>query len=929
MIHFAHPEAFLLALPLLLVLRWRLGERPLVSLLRGACLLAALALLARPSWSGREQGRDLILVVDRSLSIPEDAFVRVRELADFAARAARSGDRIGVVAFGRGAVVERAPEESFRPAPLQRAVDRDGTDVAQALETALALVPSGRPASLALLSDGQTTGRDPSGVAREAARRGIRVDAFPLRRAGSADVAVEDVEVPGEVAAGEPFQGSAWIRSDRAVEADVTVLRDGAVLSTSRRALRPGANRVLFRDRPIDAGLRRYEVRVEAGTDRVPENDRAFGALRVAAPSRVLCVTPGGREDRLTRSLRAAGLTVEVSAPGVAPLRPEALDGVRAVVLENVAAGDLPPGGIAALRGFVEGFGGGLLMTGGRASFGIGGYRRSPVEEVLPVSLEIRQEQRKFGIAMAIALDRSGSMAVSVAGGRTKMDLANQGACAAIELLSPIDSVSVLAVDSSPHVVVPATDVVDRAAIVRRVLRIESAGGGIFVGAALHRAADQLASAVQGSRHIVLFADAADAEEPGDYATFVPRLAEAGVTVSVIGLGSETDSDARLLREIARLGNGRCVFSSDPADLPRVFAEETIQVARSSVVEAPTAVESRAGLLSIGDLLATRVPDVGGYSIAYLKPDAQEGLRTADEQRAPFLAFRNAGLGRSAAFLGEVDGDLSGGLADWPAYGDFFATLVRWLGGSDASDAVFAEFAREGHEGVLSIEVARGDEHLLSAVRALVAGPGSDAHEVLLERVDARRLAARVPLEAPGLWRAVVEADGAVLRLPPVTLSYSPELAPRADATAGERLLARLAELSGGRVEPPVADLLSGSRTGAGSTDLTVLVAWLAVGLLLLEIAVRRLDVRVRAAWLARAIRRRPMQGRKRDRATAARGTVADRPTAAPSVHAPEAGPSETGAPIASDPPAAPPAPEEDGLSSALERAKRRARRQG
>ena len=33
-------------------------------------------------------------------------------------------------------------------------------------------------------------------------------------------------------------------------------------------------------------------------------------------------------------------------------------------------------------------------MTGGRKAFGQGGYRKSVLEPVLPVSLEIREEQR-------------------------------------------------------------------------------------------------------------------------------------------------------------------------------------------------------------------------------------------------------------------------------------------------------------------------------------------------------------------------------------------------------------------------------------------------------------------------------------------------------------------------------------------------------
>jgi uncharacterized protein (DUF58 family) len=237
---------------------------------------------------------------------------------------------------------------------------------------------------------------------------------------------------------------------------------------------------------------------------------------------------------------------------------------------------------------------------------------------------------------MAIALDRSGSMAMA-AGSGTKMDLADSGAAAAVELLSRLDSVAVIAIDSEPHVVVPMTPVTDKGAIAESIRRIDSGGGGIFVDVALEAAARELAAAKPQRRHLVLFADAADAEQPGDYRAFVPRLAAAGVTVSVIGLGRATDSDGALLQEIAQLGHGRCQFVAEPADLPRVFAQETIQVAKSAMVEEPAAVRALSALQLLGDL-PRELPAVGGYSLAWLRPLAEQAVVTVDEQRAPLLS---------------------------------------------------------------------------------------------------------------------------------------------------------------------------------------------------------------------------------------------------------------------------------------------------
>lgn len=850
MIQFVHPEAWLLLPIAVLLLRRRLFAATRFVIVLRLLLLGALAgMLAEPQLSGGQPGRDLVLVVDRSHSMPAEGLRLAQEIAEQAVTQRRAGDRIGLVVFGRDAAVEASLAEDYRYQPPARTVDSDGTDLAQGLQKALSLIPPGRFATVLLLSDGEGTGVDPASVAREALRLGVRIDARAVRRAGGLDLAIEEVLAPGETAAGEPFVFAAFVRADVAGEVPVRLLRDGVVIAEGKRRLHVGLNRLSFRDQLREAGVHRYEVEVDAPGDRVPENNRARAVVRVTGPFRVLCVTPAGRSDRFTRALASVGIDAVVTAPSSAPLSLDRLEGFGAVVLEDVAAADLPAGAMAAIERWVRHLGGGVLMTGGGEAYGPGGYYRSPIESVLPVTMEIREEQRKHALAMAIVLDRSGSMRAPTTDGRTKMELANLGACAAVELLGRADAVGVIAVDSAPHTVVEMTPVVDRQPILARVRTIESMGGGIYVGEALEAAARALAGARQSTKHIVLFADAADAEEPGDYRDFVPKLVRAGVTVSVIGLGADTDSDAELLREIARLGNGRCFFTADAVDLPRVFAQETIQVARSSLVEEPTGVDVQPDILALGPLAAQAFPDVGGYSIAYLKARAQVGLHTRDEQRAPLFSFWQSGLGRSAAFLGEVDGPLTGALADWAGYRDFFATVVRWLAGAAASDRVFADLERKGHDGVLGIEVDAGQEALLGALVARVLLPDGRVDEVPLARVDGRRLEGRFPLAGEGVYRAVVEVAGGVeiARVPPITLPYSPEFERRADPEAGVRELARLTEIAEGRLDPPLGDLFAGPRESVGSRPLAPLLALLALALLVMEIAVRRLALRLPA----------------------------------------------------------------------------------
>ncbi|RME76317.1 MAG: VWA domain-containing protein, partial [Planctomycetota bacterium] len=819
MIEFAHPEAWLLALaPLWWLWRRRGSERRAVEVARLLLVLLLVGALTGPRLRAHRAGRDLVLAVDRSRSTLEfDPVQRLREFAREAARTRRPGDGIGVVQFAGRAQLVRPPREQPWEGELPAVPEPDHTDIAAGLRTALASIPAGRPGSILLLSDGEDHGDELETATLEAARRGVRVDVVPLRRGAVLDLAVQAIEPPREVETRRHFAVPIWIEADVPAEATLRVWRDATLIAQGRRRFEAGRSRIVVRDRIEQPGVHHYRAELVGANDARPGDDVARAVVRVLGTPRVLCVTPGGREDRLTTALRAAGLEVLVSAPATAPLDLDSLDAVRAVVLENVLAGELPAGALGTLAHWVRDLGGGLVMTGGAASFGRGGYRASPIEPVLPVSLEVRKEQRRFQVALAIALDRSGSMGMTVAGGLTKMELANRGAAEAVRLLGPGDLVAVLAVDSSAHVVLPLSPVEQHGGLIARIMGIESEGGGIYTATAIRAAAEQLARAPDRTRHIVLFADAADAEEPDALVEEVaPKLQRAGVGISVIALGAPSDPDAAFLEALARAGGGRIHFVQDPSDLPRVFAEETITVLQAALVREPTDVEARPPLRTLGDL-PLAFPRIGGYSIAYLRPEAQLAAVSLDENHAPILSFRSVGLGRTVALLAEVDGELSGPLGDWPGLSDLLEAMVRWSAGGELPDPLFASLERRGRTGRLVIEAERGAESLLSRVRGRVFDPAGRAVPLVLERVAPDRLEARFALERLGAYRAAVQLDeGVGVALAPVALPRSPEDEPPADPEAGLRRLERVAAATGGRVDPPADELFVGPRVGRG-----------------------------------------------------------------------------------------------------------------
>ncbi|QSQ22942.1 VWA domain-containing protein [Pyxidicoccus parkwayensis] len=917
---FSLPQAWVLLLPLGLFL-WKYGRRPGPPMwLRAALLVLAVGALAGPELRLADAGSDVVVVVDRSASMPRDMDRTAQELISLLEAQRRPGDRVGVITFGREPRVEQSLTATGHFGGFTRPVDVEASDLSAALDAAGGLIPNERTGRVLVLSDGRATGVDARGASRRLAARGLAVDWRQLARSEPPlDVAVVSLDVPSSVAVREPFQFSAVVHSTAAVTGTVRLERNGRVLVKGPYDFVPGANVLPLRDLVEEPGLVRYQLTVEAPGDGVTENDKGLAVLRVEGPPRVLLLTNQPR-GTLAKALAATGMKLEVRAPFRLTL--DDLDGVGSLVLENVDANTLGEPGLNALAAYVEQAGGGLVMTGGRSSFGEGGYRKSPVEPLLPVSLEMREEQRRAAVALSVLMDCSCSMGVNVPDGRTKMELAAEGVVAALTLLNPKDEVSVHMVDTEAHEIFPLSSV-EAGLPLNEVARGFSGGGGIYVGEALRTGRSEILRSKKPTRHVLLFSDAADSEEPDDYLRTLSELRSKDVTVSVIGLGSPKDSDAELLKEVATRGGGRIYFAEDAMSLPRIFSQETLTVARATFVDEPASIEGAPDLPLLGRLSPEGLPQVGGYNLTYLKPRASVALRTLDDNAAPVLAMWPRGAGRTVAFTAEVDGPYTGELRQWSSLRAALEAMVRWtLAGATPVGEAVVRSERRGHLLRVTLDLPPG-EPLPGALPTLVLLPG-EGRTAPVERPmrweDEDRLVAEYPLQGSGTWHPVVRLGSRVLRAPPVTLPYAPEFEP-GSAKEGLELLRAVAAVGGGVERLSMTGLFMEAPESQGRLALAPWLVGLALAVLLAEVAVRR--------FLSGPRLRRPVTAPVAKPAFA--GAPAVNVSAAPARSAPvvERKPAvESEEQRAATPTEADAAkPKEGGVDSALEAARARARR--
>ncbi len=768
MLRLAAPE-WLLLIPLLALLGWHFRGLELHRPLRATALLLLVLLLARPELRRLSDGLDLFLLVDRSASAADPIAANLAEWETLLDRSKGPDDRLRVIDFAESPVERDTGTDSA-------VGNRDATALPLALRHALALSSPDRASRILTLTDGLST--EPlDDIGATLALREVPLDYRWLTPPDAADVGIVSFKTPTRVQPGEPFLIEVDLSGRPDGPVPFELLRDGAVIASSSTDLVSGEARARFTDRLTTPGAHRYQVRLTGNVDAISGNNAAESWTEMTSGPRILLVTRFDPDPAAT-ALTAQGFEVETVT------NPRTLDvgrlaGARALVLNDVPASDLPPDFFEAIDFFVRDQSGSLLMTGGRTSFGSGGYFKSPIDELLPVSMELRLEHRKLAVALAIVMDRSGSMAAGVTPSATKMDLANEGAARAIELLGPADAVTVLPTDSKAHVVVPLTRIGEnRNTLTDTVRRIQSGGGGIYVYNGLAAAWRELQKANVGQRHVILFADAADSEQPDDYVNLIAEMKTGATTISVIGLGSETDRDAAFLQDIATRAGGRSFFNADPATLPALFEQETVAVARSAFIDEPTAVEPTAGWLELAATPLDWPAAVDGYNLSYLRPEATSAAFTQDEYRAPLVAFWQRGAGRAAAVSFPVSGPDSTQIRAWPRYGDFLQTLARWLIGEALPPGLGLRTQIDGTR--LQLDLRFDDswqERFAKNAPEIVVTDDetSTPRPVTWERLRPGHYQARVQLTPGTRTRGAIRAGDHTLPFGPIATGVNPE----------------------------------------------------------------------------------------------------------------------------------------------------------
>ena len=809
--------------------------------LRMVIVLALVLAIAGLQWKRPQEGMNVYFLLDRSDSIPPEQQEAARQYVVKAAAEKKPVDKAGVLVFGTDAAIDTSPNAKVGDQKIQAVVGSERTDIASAIRLGTAAFPETGQKRLVLLSDGNENVGDAFAAVLAARPLGVSVDIVPLGVARGGDVSVQKLSLPGNLKKGQTFEVKIFAQADQSQRAKVRLFQNDHLLGEQPVQLENGKNLFTFPQTLTEPGFYNYEVQIEAPGDSVPQNNRAINFTTVRGDPRILLVSAEPDKDApLLAALRSANLEVKVADITRFPGTLAEMQSYDSIFLSNIAAGDLGDTLMKLLESAVRDFGLGLVCIGGDQTYAAGSYRGTPLEETLPVDMEL--SSKKVLPPGAVVLIMHGMEFMN------GNQIARDCAIGVLEALGPQDEMGVLLWDGSEHWLFPLQKVGDKKAMRRSIAGMNQGDLGSFQNI-MSLAHGALKKSNASLKHIIVFSD-------GDPAAPTPQLMQTivsdRITVSTVLIAGHAGPET--MDSMAQQGRGRFYPVQSADELPQIFIKEAAVILKSAIYEEPFKPQQVSSSELIRGIGAGEYPQLRGYVATSQKPRAETPLLT--DKGDPLLAHWQFGLGRAVAFTSDAKGKWAQDWLGWEKYRQFWSQIAKWsLRRLDNADFTTDVTVDKG-EGVISVEALdeKGNYRNFLNLQAAVVSPKGGKLTARLEQTGPGHYEARFATREVGAYLLnLMNIQNGEVRGSQVlgaSVNYSPEFSA---TEPNNNLLRRLGEAGGGKVLDPdmPADnpFLHDRIKTFQPRDLWEWLLKLAIILFPLDVGVRRIQLD-RVEWL-------------------------------------------------------------------------------
>lgn len=804
--------------------------------LRLLATLLAVLVLAGMTIHTSSVGTSMVLLADRSDSM-NAVQMRLEEDLTRLKAGASWGDTVQTVDFADAAII--SGEESA-------ALNTAATNLADALHAASSLLQGNAKHQIVLLTDGLETDGNAATVAALLANRGVRIDALHYDTTiTEPEAEVTSIILPTEVAQGKKTRAAVTITSNAAMKGKLSLYDEDVLLRTDTVSIKPGENAYSYRIEPGYAGMRVFSAVLEPADDTLDSNNHATTCAHVVSSSKILIVDGTGSESAALKDmLTAQGMDVTVVACKSIPRTATALCEYGLVILMNVDVLDLQTNSADVLEEYVSVYGRSVLTVGGKQTYALGHMTDTAFEDFLPVTMTVEDEESAESVALLLLIDNSASMsetatnlAVDTA---TPAEMAKMGAIKSISALHDNDYVGVVTFSNTYHVLAELTPIPEKDTVISAISRMGTISGTAYAEA-FQAAYDMLSVFHKTDRKHVLFLSDGNPSDEG-YEAIVQRMTEAGITTSVIGIGSYMNGE--IMENLAKIGGGYYSVALTAHDLPALMLSDTLVHQVDYEMNLPF----RATLAQKAQSLyrPTVMPTFGGYVRVGSKPEA-DVLMTAPNDHPLYVQWQY-GSGMAGALTSDVGGEWTPDLlADEEASRLILSMIQNLMPAESGADAV--QVSMRGGGATYTLSVACVDASQVHGMTATITTPTGREESIELSPVRTGVYEKTLDMDGYGkydLSLQLMDASGLTIHDidTATTLTWSPEY--RVAPTEAEKaVLASVCEISGGSVYDSADALMNAALDDLFvDVDPKATLAGLALLLVCAELIVRRIRPR-------------------------------------------------------------------------------------
>lgn len=755
--------------------------RGILSLLTRLSIAAAfIMMLAEPRTVRKNDELAVIYAIDLSDSIGNNSIDKAMEFVSRTVVEKPDKDKAGLVSFGKNASVELPPRISFPmtgEVAFNSRISGEATNLQKALSLSSAMLPEDYQGRIVLITDGTETEGDLTEILKELKSRNISVDVMPIEYQYDSEVWLDRLDLPQNVKLGENYEANIVLSSLKKGKGKLILRENGSPVYEEEVEFNSGKNRYSIPIKLRSAGYYEYTASIipDGDLDHLDKNNSIMNYIYVAGEGKVLIVTNPEGDPRdyesLVKAIREGERDASIIEAFEFPQSALSLMPYDAIVFVNVPSDMFDEAQLEAAHTAVREMGIGFAMIGGENSFGPGGYRKSPIEKLLPVTMDVKNRKKIPKAALAIILHTC-----EFPEGNT---WAKRITKQAIKVLNSRDEAGVLAYvygssTSSDEWIFELMPVSEYETMVP-LINNANIGDMPAFGPTMTMAYQGLSKNDAAVKHLIIISDG---DPPAPTPELLNNYRNKNISVTTVAVFPHGGTDPPIMRQMANATGGRYYKPTDPNELPSIFIKEAKTVNRKMIIN-----KQVTPMLNFPSPVMkgiTSIPPVEAFVLTTPKPRAEVVLeaKSGEENEVdPIFVTGRYGLGMAAAFTSDLSPNWGKNWLNWEHYRAFVKQLMIHVSRIQQESHLRMWTETSGGKSMIVVEDYHPESSFLE-VNAMVSGPDSKTETIQLKQVSPRRYQAVIPHWGRGQYNVVatgVSGERTDKTIGGFVVSYSPE----------------------------------------------------------------------------------------------------------------------------------------------------------